>query len=134
MVGRRLRQPRLAGEREEQALEVAAGVVRVGLQKREEVGEPAGAFASRCAGERGPDVVGVEAVQVVSALDGFAQRPAFEARGEVDDRSRWARHSQAVDDEGIEGVKARAVGRYAGVLAAVVGGRGDVDRQDRAVE
>jgi hypothetical protein len=86
VVGGGPRQLRPADEREEQALEVAAGVVLVGLDERDEVGERAGAVASRRAGERGADVLWLEPPEVLRALDDLPQRAAFEDRGEVDER------------------------------------------------
>jgi hypothetical protein len=67
---------------------VAAGIVLVGCHDRDEIREPPCAGPPWSARERVPDVVWVETAQVLGALDGVAQRAAFESGGEVDDRAR----------------------------------------------
>jgi hypothetical protein len=131
VVGRWLREPRPARQREEHALEVAAGVVLVGCQHGDEIVEPSCAGPARSAREGFSDVVGIEAAEVLGSLDGLAQCAAFEGGGEVDDRAGWGREAEVVADEGIEGGEEHAVGRDLAVLSAVVGGRGHVDREGR---
>jgi hypothetical protein len=72
---------RLARQREEQALEVAAGIVLVGGQDGDEIVEPSCAGPPRRTREGFSDVVGVEAAEVLGSLDGLAERAALEGGG-----------------------------------------------------
>jgi hypothetical protein len=124
------REAGLADDLEEQALEVAAGLVLVGLHQGDQVAELAGPPASR---QARTDLIGVEAAEVLSALDEVAQLPRRRGRAHVDDRAGGDGDSEAVEEERVGRLERAAMDEEISLLASALTDNDDLDREDRAV-